>query len=561
MSVEVQLLINVAAAVTIALAGGLLAHRLGQSVIVGYLLAGVIIGPFTPGFTADRSGIAALAEVGVIFLMFALGIEFSVRELARVRNIAIFGTLAQVTLTIAAGLGLGLVFGWPLAQALFFGGIISISSTMVILKTLADRGEVASMHGRVLLGMLVIQDLVVVILIVLLPGLASGTPAALGDLALTVAKAALFAGATVFLGIRVVPRLMAAVERLGSSELFLLTAVALALGTAGLSAILGLSTALGAFLAGLLLAETEYDHRIIAEVIPMRDVFATLFFVSIGMLIDPAFILANFGTIIGLAAAIAAIKIGITLLVLLPTRLSGRTITLVSLGMLQIGEFSYVMARVGSDVGAISNTVATLILTTSLVTIVATPTAFAIGPAVAHRLGRLPWIGRRFRPGTVPSFTEGDLSGHAIVAGYGRVGQQVVAGLSEAGMRVVVIDEDLHRAQAVAAANMSVVLGDAGRPAVLAAARVQQAALVVVALPDSIAINLAVSAARRANVGVPIVARVARADDADAIRQAGATATVAPERAGALLLLDECARFLEAPIDHRRPERAIAESD
>jgi monovalent cation:H+ antiporter-2, CPA2 family len=308
MSQELHLLVNVAIAVTVALVGGLLAHAIRQPVIVGYLVAGVVIGPFTPGFIGDREQIAGLAEVGVIFLMFALGIEFSLKDLARVRNVAVFGTTLQILLTIGAGIGLGAALGWPLGQGLFFGGILAISSTMVVLKMLLERGEVASPHGQVLLGMLIVQDLATVLLVVLLPRLAGGVGLDLLDLVWTLGKAAAFVAATLILGARLVPRIMARVEQLRSPELFLLVAVALALGTATLSAALGLSPALGAFLGGLLLTETEFDHRVIAEVVPMRNLFATLFFVSVGMLIDPTFVMANLVIVLGMAAFISIVK-------------------------------------------------------------------------------------------------------------------------------------------------------------------------------------------------------------------------------------------------------------
>jgi monovalent cation:H+ antiporter-2, CPA2 family len=356
-------------------------------VIVGYLLAGVAIGPFTPGFVGDREQIAALAEVGVIFLMFALGIEFSLRELARVRAVALGGTTLQVLLTLGAGLVLGLVLGWPFGQALFFGGVIAISSTMVILKTLLERDEVGAPHGRVLLGMLIVQDLAAVLLIVVLPRLARGSTIEVVDLALTLGKAGAFIGATLFLGARVVPRLMRRVEALGSAELFLLTAVSLALGTATLSALLGLSAALGAFLGGLLLTETEFDERVVAEVVPMRNLFATLFFVSIGMLIDPAFVLANWGAVLGLSAFIVVAKAVLGAAAILPFRLGARTIAFTALGLLQIGEFSYVLAQAGHGAGIISDDVHSLILAASVVTIVLTPLAFraAEGLPLRHR--------------------------------------------------------------------------------------------------------------------------------------------------------------------------------
>ena len=230
MSAGFPLILDVAIAVAVALIGGLIAHRLHQSVIVGYLLAGVVLGLFTPSLVGNREQIAALAEIGVIFLMFALGIEFSLKELARVRTVALIGTALQIVLLIAAGLLLGVALGWSLGQSLFFGGIISISSTMVILKMLLERGEVASNHGRVLLGMLIVQDLAAVVLVALLPRVVSGSGAHPLDLLIILVKALAFIAVVLFLGVRVVPLFMARVERLHSPELFLLTAVTLALG-------------------------------------------------------------------------------------------------------------------------------------------------------------------------------------------------------------------------------------------------------------------------------------------------------------------------------------------
>ncbi len=553
MSHEFHLIINVAVATAIALIGGMIAHRLRQSVIVGYLVAGMIIGPFTPGFIGDREEIAGLAEVGVIFLMFALGIEFSLKELARVKGVALIGTTVQVVLTLAAGLGLGMLIGWPFTQSIFFGGIIAISSTMVILKTLLDRGEAASTHGRVLLGMLIVQDLVVVILVVLLPKLSEGA-GALGDLALALIKAVAFIGATLFLGARIVPRFMARVERLGSPELFLLTAVVLALGTAAVSALLGLSPALGAFMGGLMLTESEFDHRVIAEVVPMRNLFATLFFVSVGMLIDPAFILRNLPAVLGLALFIVTAKVLITMIAILPFRLGGKTTVFASLGMLQIGEFSYVLARTGVNAGAISDGLNSLILTSSLVTIVLTPGAFWIAPRVDLLLGRLPLFRRAFAAHATVMADEEALTDHAIVIGYGRVGRQVAAGLRDAGLTVVVIEEDLHLVRELEREGFSAIYGDASYRSIFDVAHPERAKLVVVALPDVGGTRAVVRNARRANATVPILARVAREEEDAVLRRTGATAVVAPERAGAILLLEESARVLDMPIPRHDEE-------
>jgi monovalent cation:H+ antiporter-2, CPA2 family len=557
-SAELALIINVAAAVAVALVGGLLAYRLRQPPIVGYLLAGVAIGPSTPGFVGDRAQIAALAEVGVIFLMFALGIEFSLRELARVRAVALVGTAIQMGLTIVAGAALGTILGWPLQRGLFLGGTIAISSTMVILKTLLDRGEVAAPHGRVLLGMLIVQDLAVVVLIVLLPQLAGQASLAVGDIAITLLKAALFIGGVVFLGARVVPPFMARVERLRSPELFLLTAVALALGTAAGSALLGLSAALGAFLGGLLLTETEFDHRVVAEVVPMRNLFGTLFFVSVGMLIDPAFVWRNLPLVLALALFIVAAKVAATLLAVAPFRLGARTAAFTALGMLQIGEFSYVLARSGLDAGVISDEFYTLILAASIVTIVLTPPAFNVAPAFAHALGQLPLVGAYFTPRALVPVPEDALTDHVVVAGYGRVGRRVTEGLRATGIATVVIEEDLHLVQGLTGTGTPAIYGDATAPVIFAAAHPERARLIVVALPDSGATQIVVALARQVNPNAPIVARLTREEDEAALREAGVTAVVAPEQAGAVLLLEESARLLDVPPPDRSPTVAAA---
>ena len=563
MTEELHLILNVAVAVVIALGGGLVAHALRQPPILGYLVAGMLIGPFTPGFIGDREEIAGLAEVGVIFLMFALGIEFSLKELGRVKGVALLGTTLQIALTIAAGVGLGVALGWPLLQGLFFGAIIAISSTMVILKILIDRGEIASNHGRVLLGMLIVQDLVVVMLMVLLPKLAADAQTATIEVVLATVRALVFVGATLFLGTRVVPRLMARVERLNSSELFLLTAVALALGSAALSAWLGLSPALGAFLAGLLLTETEFDQRVIAEVVPMRNLFATLFFVSVGMLIDPGFILDNLLAVAGMALFIIVVKALVTLVATLPFGLGGRATVFVSLGMIQIGEFSYLLARAGEASGAIPPRLHNLILTSSLVTILLTPAAFALAPSLTQLLARLPGLGRPFRAHLAPMGAHEALRQHAIVVGYGRVGRLVVAGLQAAGLPALVIEQDLHLAREIARAGLPVIYGDAAYPTIMEAARIEQARLIVVALPDAGATRAVVRNARQANSSIPILARVARADYDERVRLAGATTIIAPERAGARMLLDESARLLGLPasvMDPDLPARAAQPS-
>jgi CPA2 family monovalent cation:H+ antiporter-2 len=557
---ELHFIVNVTMAVLAALVGGLIAHRLRQSVIVGYLLAGIALGPFTPGFIGNREQIAALAEIGVIFLMFALGIEFSLRELTHIRGVAFGGTLLQVALLIGIGCGTGLLLGWPLAQGLFFGGIIAISSTMVILKTLLDRGEVASHHGRILLAMLIVQDLVVVLLIVLLPGLtAASGPHPAATLLLTLLKALAFIAATIVLGVRVVPRVMARVERLRSPELFLLTAVTLALGIATASALLGLSPALGAFLGGLLLTETEFEHRVIAEVVPMRNLFATLFFVSIGMLIDPAFVVAHLPEVLGLTLLIVVAKAVATLLAVLPFRLGRRTVLFTSLGMIQIGEFSYVLAGTGTAVGAITGELGRLLLAASVLTILLTPPAFWVAPRLDALWARVSGPAHDAAARATLEVPETTWREHVIVVGYGRVGRYVATGLREVGASVVVIEEDLHVAQSLRAAGLPVIFGNAVYQSVLAAAHPEHAAALISCLPDAGATYAVVRMARGANAGLPIAARIAREADVGELMQLGVR-VVLPETAGAQALLAICRDFLDVPVSADQPPLLGADS-
>lgn len=554
LSHELQLIISIAMAVGVALLGGLLAHRLRQSPIIGYLLAGMAVGPFTTGLVVEREQIAALAEVGVIFLMFALGIEFSIKELLRVKGPAIFGTIAQVLLTITGGLAFGVLCGWSFGQSLFFGGVISISSTMVILKTLMSRGEMASNHGRLLLGMLVVQDLAVVVLILLLPKLATPisdegqTSAAFFELFLITLKAAAFIGGTLILGTRVVPRLMDHVGALRSNELFLLTAVFLALGAAGLSGWLGLSPALGAFLAGLLLTETEFEHRILAEVVPMRDLFGTLFFVSMGMLVDVQFVIANLPMISLVALFIIALKTVVTTGVLLPFKLGGKTTIFTGLGMISIGEFSYVLAQAGRNVDAITPEIYNLIVAASILTICLTPGAFWIAPRVDRKLSHLPAVGKWFASRQRIEVREETFSlPHAIVIGYGRVGRRVSKGLRQAGLTVVVVEQDFNLVREVQNDGCEAVYGDASYPSVLSAARPQSARIIITALPDFGATRQAVQNAHRLNPKTIIIARASRAEQDALLREVGATAVIVPELAGAFMLLEETLLLLGLP--------------
>ncbi|MET0499709.1 MAG: cation:proton antiporter [Steroidobacteraceae bacterium] len=546
------LVLNVAVALAIAVAGGFAASWLRQSPILGYLLAGVLIGPFTPGFVGNREQIAALADVGVIFLMFALGVAFSLKDLARVRNIATVGTLVQVLLTIGGGMLVGSVLGWSNVQGVFFGAALAASSSMVILKTLLDRGEIASGHGRLLLSMAIVQDLIVVVLIVVLPmfvslqqGLAPLELAA--DVAIVLLKAAVFIGMSLAIGLRLVPWIMGHVSRMRSSELFIVTAAVLALGAASVSTVLGLSAALGAFVAGLVLSESEFDHRVIAEVVPVRDLFATLFFVSVGMLIDIHFIVDHWPVVLATAAFTLLLKALATFVGVVPFKIGARTAAFTTLGMISIGELNFVLAQVGLQHNALSSDIYNLILTSSLATIVLTPLAFSLAPRLGEWFLTVPGLRRSFDGASGIAGTASRLEEHAIVIGYGRVGQSVARGLRDAGMRVAVIDSRLSRVRDGIADGLPAIYGNAFAPTVLAAAHVEHARLAVVALPDYAPARASIQQLRALNPNIIIAARAEQSMNEADLRAAGAHLVIVPELAGATALLQGALDMLGLP--------------
>lgn len=555
MTDEFALIVNITVVLAVAGLGGLLASLLRQPPVAGYLAAGVAIGPFTPGFNGHLDTIAALAEVGVIFLMFALGVSFSVKELARVGRVALWATLLQVTLTIAGGMAVFAHWQGDAMAALFIGCALAASSSMVMLKTLLDRGEAASAHGRLLLSMAIVQDLLIVLLIVLLPlfdqhggSAASRDPGALLlSIGSTVAKAAAFIAVGLFVGARVLPRLMAHITRLRSSELFIVSAAVIALGAAVLSAGLGLSAALGAFLAGLMLSESEFDHRVLAEIVPLRDLFATLFFVSVGMLIDLPFIMAHWPTVLAFTVLAILLKVLSTLLGVLPFKLTPRTAAFTALGMVPIGELNFVLAQVGLSTGTLSADSYKLILAAALLSIVALPSLLRGAPALARRMAQTPLLWRCFDPNTHLVGHASELEAHAVVIGYGRVGHSIANGLRAKGMPLVVLDARLPRVREAMADGVEAIYGSATARNVLQAAAIENARLVVLALVDHESTLAAIQQIRSLNPQVTITARAEQAEHELPLRQAGASLVIVPELAGADTLLNDTLDLLGMP--------------
>jgi CPA2 family monovalent cation:H+ antiporter-2 len=367
------------------------------------------------------------------------------------------------------------------------------------------------------------------------------------DVAITLAKAAVFIGASLAIGLRLVPWLMGHVSRLRSSELFIVTAAVLALGAASVSTLLGLSAALGAFVAGLVLSESEFDHRVIAEVVPLRDLFATLFFVSVGMLIDIHFIVDHWPVVLVTAAFTLILKSVATFVGVLPFRIAARTAAFTTLGMISIGELNFVLAQAGLQQHVLTSDIYNLILTSSLATIVLTPGAFAVAPRLGEWLLRVPLLRGRFDGASGITGPGAQLEAHAIVIGYGRVGQSVARGLRDAGMRVAVIDSRLSRVRDGVADGLPAIYGNAFAPTVLAAAHVSEARLAIVALPDFAPARAAIAQLKTLNAAIIIAARAEQTVNEAPLRSAGADLVIVPELAGATALLNGALDMLSLP--------------
>src|SRR6266545_135553 len=473
---------DIAIILVAALLGGFLAQRLRQPLILGYIVAGILVGPHTGGVTVTEiHDIELLAEIGVALLLFALGLEFNLQKLGRIRSIAFFGTPLQLLLTIALGFGIGALLGWSAYESLWLGALVSLSSTMVILKTLMAQGRMGTLASRIMIGMLVVQDLAVVPMLIILPELDS-LGQGLGRLGLAVLYAAAFLAAMIYGGTRLIPALLKRIAAWNSRELFLISVLAIGLGIGYATYLAGLSFAFGAFVAGMVLSESEYSYQAFSDVILLRDVFGMLFFVSVGMLLDPAFLVANLGTVLLL---VLLVVIGKALIFGGITRAFGYaapTALAVGLGLFQIGEFAFVLARVGIAQGAIQPDHFALILSATVTTMVLTPFATRL----VEPLGR--WYGRRGGAAQLEAFQlpEAGLHNHIIIVGYGRVGRYTADLLQRLNLPCVVIDQDQQAVDRAKAAGLPVIYGDASSPVVLGAAGVQRARLALVVVSAAI---------------------------------------------------------------------------
>lgn len=534
---------DIALILVAALLGGLVARRLGLPLILGYIVAGVAVGPNTGGPTVSSvHDIELLAEIGVALLLFTIGLHFSLDELVPVRRVALFGTAAQMALTIAFGYGLGRLLGFGWQEAAWFGALLSLSSTAVVLKSLSEQGVMGTLSSRVIIGMLVAQDLAVVPLIIVLPELGS-LGQGLSELGVAALRAAAFVGVMVVFGRRVLPWLMARVAAWNSRELFLISVVAIGLGVGYATYLFGLSFAFGAFVAGLVLSQSDYSHQALADVEPLRDVFAMLFFVSVGMLLDPGFLIQNAGTVALVVALVFAVK-GLVFAGVVRAFGYGNIIPFaVGLGLFQVGEFSFVIARVGVEEGAISQSNYSIVLSTAVITMSLTPFAMRLAPFLYGR-----WR-ERFPKEAMNTFNlpERGLGDHVVIAGYGRVGSFVARLLARLDQPFVVVDPNPARADEARDSSYPVVYGDAGAEPVLEAAGVRRARLVIVTVPDPVGARLVVERVRSINPNVHVVARTTTVEQLEELGRLGVYEAVHPESEAGLELGRQALSHLDVP--------------
>ncbi len=578
MQEDFRLIVDLVTVLAAASVGGVLASLLRLPVLLGYVLGGIVVGPAGLALVKELIQVETLAQLGAAFLLFALGVEFSFAELKKVRLIALGGGGLQIVLTVALTALLSLLVGWVTtpAQGVFLGAILSLSSTAVVLKSLMERNETETPHGQVMLGILIVQDLALGLMLAVLPAL-DQPPEQIGlAVGQALLRTALFAAGAVATGIWVIPPLLKLLARTESKELFLLGVIAVCLGIALLTEYLGLSIEMGAFVAGLMISEVEYADQTLSVVEPLRDVFATLFFAAIGMLIDPLFLWNNLELILSLVALTFVGKFALITPLVLAFQYPLRTALITGLGLAQIGEFSFVLASEGQQLGLVSRQVYLLILGTTAVTLMVTPFVMRLTPQLFRLLEKLPllrrWLAEE-EPHEVCETTR-TCQGHAVVCGYGHKGRNVVRLLKSRGYSVLVIDQSESAIQQLREDSIPYVYGNAASPLVLAKAHVDRARTMAIALSDPMSTRLCLKRTLEAAPELDIVVCANQDRDIELLYQLGAREVVQPDFEASLelcshLLLEmgESVPSVQREVDQirsshylgLRPERPVAQ--
>ena len=520
---SIPLITTISAALGLALLLGFAAVRMKLPALVGYLLAGVLIGPFTPGFVADTGIASELAEIGVMLLMFGVGLHFSIKDLMEVRKIAVPGAVLQIAVATAMGAGAALWWGWNIGAALVFGLALSVASTVVLLRALEARGVLDSMNGRIAVGWLIVEDLAMVLVLVLLPPLAAALGGTVpggdgGDLwktlGITLLKVSAFIAFMLVAGRRLFPALLWQIARTGSRELFTLCVVAAAVSIAyAAGKLFGVSFALGAFFAGMVMRESEFAHRAAEESLPLREAFAVLFFVSVGMLFDPMVLVKQPLEVLVVVAIIVFGKSFAAAALVLAFRYPLNTALTVSASLAQIGEFSFILAGLGVTLGLLPEAGRSLILAGALISIAINPLVFAGVQPVMNWVRGHASLNRMLERAGDPlaelpmSTDEKYLAGQVVLVGYGRVGRRIGECMEERGIPYVVVEQNREMVERARSGGTAAVYGDAADPAVLIQAHIARAGMLVVAAPDTFDVRKMIETARTLNPAIEVVVR------------------------------------------------------
>ncbi|HXS91738.1 MAG TPA: YbaL family putative K(+) efflux transporter [Steroidobacteraceae bacterium] len=550
---ESKLIALIAVGFVLALAFGFAAARVRLPPLVGYLVAGIAIGPFTPGFVADSDLASELAEIGVILLMFGVGLHFSIATLLRVRRIALPGAIAQIAVATAVGGGLARWWGWDLSAGLVFGLALSVASTVVLLRALEQRNELDTENGHIAVGWLIVEDLATVLALVFLPALATGgdsdARSLLTSLGMTSLKVAVFVALMLVGGRRIVPWILHQIARAGSRELFTLAVLAIALGIAyGSAHLFDVSFALGAFFAGVVLAETELSHQAAENSLPLQDAFAVMFFVSVGMLFDPSVVIERPLELLGVLFVIVVGKSLAAFAIVLAFGYPVRTALTISASLAQIGEFSFILAALGVGLGLMPPEARDLILAGALLSITFNPFAFGMIAPMTRWLDRHPRVtallerrNRRQAPAGPQAI---GLRNHAVIVGYGRVGSVVGHALEAQGLKFAVIENHQRIVEDLRAQNTVAIQGDASAPGVLDLAAIEHARLMVIASPDGFQARRILELARERNPRIAIVVRTHSASELAYLIGQGVDRAVMGELELALEMTDYALRSL-----------------
>ncbi len=523
---------NLAVVAVAALVGGAVARALRLPTVLGYLAAGVVIGPNTPGFVGEVDEVQTVADLGVALLLFTLGIRFSLRELVEARSLALFGGLSQIAVMTAVGIALALILGLEAEEAVVIGAAVSLSSTMLALRLLEEQGEIGGPAGKIGVVFALVQDLVVVAFIALVPIVAGSEENVALEIALATGKAVALVLGVWVIGTWIVPRVLSRVTLARTRELFLISVIALALGTASISFLAGLSLAFGAFLAGLLLSESEYAHQTLAEVFPLREVFAVVFFVAVGMLIDPASMIDDADIVFGVAAIGVVGKLVLVTVLAVAFGYTRRAALTAGLALANMGEFSFVLADEALNEGILDSELNEAILAAVLLSIAVSP-LLVMGESLGTRVARgVPGLGGLLEE-RIESYVEDatSLVNHAVVCGFDQAGRELATALSHRGFRFVVIEQDPVVIRELRGRGVPVILGDPALPAVLEQAELERARVLAVTLADVAHGQAVVAAARDINAKLDVVVRgdAGQAESHAGLREAGASEVVHAE--------------------------------